>query len=148
ALVPAINHKVAARDVQRRTRRIRRFAALAVLLFLTASALVAVFAYLLSNASNANLIAESRQLVAGADLNLARDRQLSALLAMRALRLPDTSQAEAALRDALPQIQAVRTFRTGTTASWAAFDPLDLNKVASAGKDGAAAIWDVTTGRR
>ena len=147
ALVPAINHKVAARDVQRRTRRIRRFAALTVLLFLTASALV-VAALLWSNANNQNLIAESRRLAAGADANLARDPQLSAMLAMQALRLRDTSQAEAALRDALPQIQAVRAFRTGTTASWAVFDPVDPNKVASAGKDGAAAIWDVKTGRR
>jgi WD40 repeat protein len=148
ALVPAINHQVAARDVQRRTRRAWRFAALAVLLFLTASALVIGFALLWSNANKQKMIAESRQLAAAADANLARDPQLSALLAMRALRLHDTSQAEAALRDALPQIQAVRTFRTGTTASWAVFDPVDPNKVASAGKDGAAAIWDVKTGRR
>src|SRR5262245_50535218 len=99
ALVPAINHKVAARDVQRRTRRIRRFAALAVLLFLTASALV-VAALLWNNANNENLIAESRRLAAGADANLARDPQLRALLAIRAVRLRDTSPAGAALAGA------------------------------------------------
>ena len=51
---------------------------------------------------------------------------------MQALRLHYTSQAEAALRTALPQLQAVRTFRTGTTVSSAVFDPVDANEVASA----------------
>jgi len=147
ALVPAINHKVAARDVQRRTRRIRGFAALAGLLLLTASSLILALA-LWSLLHAQNLTRESQRLAAAADANVVRDPELSVLLAMQALRVRDTSQAEAALRDALPQTQAVRTFRTGTTVSWAVFDPVDPNKFASAGKDGAAAIWDVKTGHR
>ena len=145
ALVPAINHKVAARDVQRRTRRIRGFAALAGLLLLTASSLILALA-LWSLLQAQNLTRESQRLAAAADANVVRDPELSVLLATQALRVRDTSQAEAALRGALPQTQAVRTFQTGTTVSWAVFDSGDPNKFASAGKNGAAAIWDVKTG--
>jgi WD40 repeat protein len=147
-LAPTINRAIAAREERRRARRLRRFAALAVGLLAVALALVGVFISLLNSADTERLTAESRQLAAEADVNAAHDPELSLLLAWRALRLQDTSQAEDALRGALPESQAVRTFRTRTTASWAVFDPVNSNEVVSAGKDGSASIWDVKAGRR
>ena len=147
-LGPAINNMIAAREERRRVRRLRRFAALAVGLLIVALAIVGVFAYLWHSATTAKLTAESRQLAADAEVNAARDPELSVLLALQALRLHYTSQAEDALRAALPELQAVRTFREGTTVFSAAFDPVDANKVASADGYGVAWIWDVKTGHR
>ena len=146
-LGPAINNMIAAREERRRARRLRRFAALAVGLLIVALAIVGVFAYLWHSATTAKLTAESRQLAADAEVNATRDPELSVLLALQALRLHYTSQAEDALRAVLPELQAVRTFRGGTTVYSAAFDPVDANKVASADRYGAW-IWDVKTGHR
>jgi WD40 repeat protein len=144
----AINHMIAAREERRRARRLRRFAALAVGLLIVALAIVGVFAYLWHSATTAKLTAESRQLAADAEVNATRDPELSVLLALQALRLHYTSQAEDALRAVLPELQAVRTFREGTTVYSAVFDPVDANKVASADGYGVAWIWDVKTGHR
>jgi WD40 repeat protein len=141
-----INHTIAAREERRRA-RLRRFAALAVGLLIVALAIVGVFAYLWHSATTAKLTAESRQLAADAEVNATRDPELSVLLALQALRLHYTSQAEDALRAVLPELQAVRTFRERTTVYSAVFDPVDTNKVASADRSGAW-IWDVKTGHR
>jgi WD40 repeat protein len=147
-LGPAINNMIAAREERRRARRLRRFAALAVGLLIVALAIVGVFAYLWHSATTAKLTAESRQLAADAEVNATRDPELSVLLALQALRLHYTSQAEDALRAVLPELQAVRTFRERTTVFSAVFDPVDANKVASADGHGVAWIWDVKTGHR
>jgi hypothetical protein len=78
------------------------------------------------------LTAESRELAADADLNVAHDPELSTSLALQALRLRSTSQAEDALRAALPNLQALRTFHDGSTVSSAASDPADPDIVAGA----------------
>jgi WD40 repeat protein len=154
-LAPAINHVIAARDEQRRTRRIQRFAALALALLLVTLAVVIVFAVLWRNsvnekqiAVNEKQIAQSRELATDAEANTTQDPELAALLALQALRLHYTSQAEDALRGALPSLQEVRTFQTSTIVNEAAFDPVDMNKVASVDRSGVAWIWDVRTGRR
>ena len=113
-----------------------------------ALAIVGVFAYLWHSATTEKLTAESRQLAADAEVNATRDPELSVLLALQALRLHYTSQAENALRAVLPELQAVRTFREGTTVYSAVFDPVDANKVASADRYGVAWIWDVKAGHR
>jgi WD40 repeat protein len=146
-LAPTINRAITAREERRRARkRLRKFAVRA--LALLAAAAVVFAGSEVYRAHIDKQTAESRQLAAAADVNVARDPELSALLALQALHVHDTSQAEAALRESLPRIQEVRTFRIGTTASWAVFDPVNSNEVVSAGKDGAAWIWDVKTGRR
>lgn len=147
-LAPAINHTIAAREEQRRARHLRRLTALAVGLLIVTLAVVGVFAYLWHSATVAKQTAESRALAADADVNAAHDPELSALLAQRALRLHYTSQAEGALRAALPQLQEMGTFKIGTTVTSAVFDPVDANKVASADRYGIARIWDVQTGHR
>ena len=154
-LAPAINHTIAVREERRRARRLRRFAALAMALLLVMLAVAIVFAGLLRSANEekhaANeekLTAESRQLAAEADLHAARDPELSALLALKAWDLQASSQAEEALRTALPGLQAVRTLPVGTEVASAAFDPVDANTVASADRYGIASIWNVRTGSR
>ena len=146
-LAPTINRAIAAREERRRVRaRLRQFAVLALGLVVAAAVVFAVAQSF--KASNDTQAAESRQLAAAADVNVARDPELSAMLALQALHVSANSQAEAALRQALPAIQEVRTLRNGPTVFGAVFDPRNPSEVASAGKDGAAWIWDVTTGRR
>jgi WD40 repeat protein len=118
-----------------------------VALLVIVSAVAAVFAYLLNKANTEKLTAESRELVAYAVLN-ARDPELSTSLALQALQLHFTSQAEDVLRAALPGLQVLRTFHDGSAVAAAAFDPADPNKVVSADSSGVAWIWDVRTGRR
>jgi len=147
-LASPINRAIAAREEQRRIRRFRRLAALAVTLLVVVAAVAVVFAYLLNSANTEKLTAESRQLAADADLNLAHDPELSTSLAMQALKLSSTSQAEDALRAGLPGLQVLRTIHDGSAVSAAAFDPADPDKVASADSTGTVWIWDVRTGRR
>jgi WD40 repeat protein len=147
-LSPTINRAIAAREDRRRARRLRRLAALAVALLIVALAVAGVFAYLLHAANTEKVIAESRQLAADADLNLASDPELSTLLAMKALHLDHTNQqAVDALRAALPQIQDMGTYQARTPVSSAVFDPADTSRVVSAGNDGSAWIWNAKTGR-
>jgi WD40 repeat protein len=146
-LAPTINRAIAAREERRRARkRLRKIAVLALGLLVAAAIAFAVTQ--LSQANSANKTAESRQLAAAADMSIASDPELSALLALQALHVTDTSQAEAALRQALPDVQEVRTLRNGPAVFDAVFDPVNPDKVVSAGKDGNAWIWDVKTGRR
>ena len=147
-LAPTINRAIAASEEQRRVRRFRRLAALAVALLVVVAAVAVVFAYLLNSANSAKLTAESRQLAAEADQNLARDPQLSAALAVQALHIRTTGEAEDALRAALPALQTLRTFQDGSAVISAAFDPADPDKVVSADYSGIVSIWDVRTGQR
>lgn len=146
-LASPINRAIAAREEHRRVRRIRRLAALAVTLLVIVSALAAVFGYLLNSANTQKLTAESSELLAYAYLN-ARDPELSTSLVLQALQLHYTSQAENALRAALPHLQGLRTFHDGSPVAAAAFDPADPYKVVSVDSSGVAWIWDVRTGRR
>jgi WD40 repeat protein len=147
-LAPTINRAIAAREEQRRVRRIKRFAALAVVLLVIMSAITVSFAYLAVNANNQKHTAESRQLAAEAFLNATSNPGLSAQLALAALDLRYTAQAEDALRAALPGLQTVRTLQNGTGVLSAAFDPADDNKVLSSDYAGDTWIWNVATGKR
>ena len=147
-LASPINRAIAAREEQRRVRRVRRLAALAVALLVVVSTVAVVFAYLLNSANTEKLTAESRELAADADLNVAHDPELSTSLALQALKLRSTSQAEDALRAGLPGLQALRTFHDGSAVAATAFDPADPDKVVSVDSSGVAWIWDVRTGRR
>ena len=147
-LAPTINRAIAASEERRRVRRIRRLAALAVALLVVVGAVAVLFAYLLNSANSEKLTAESRQLAAEADQNLARDPQLSAALAVQALHIRTTTEAEDALRAALPALQTLRTFQDGSAVEAVAFDPANPDEVASSDYSGIASIWDVRTGRR
>jgi len=120
----------------------------AIGLLIVSSVVGVTFAVLLHSANFEKLTSESRQLAADADLYTTRDPELSVLLALKAWDLHGTSQAEQALRTALPELQMVRTLAVGTTVRSAAFDPVDANKVASGDRYGIVSIWDVKTGHR
>jgi WD40 repeat protein len=147
-LAPAINRTIAAHEERRRARRLRRLAALAVSLLAVVSAIGLFVGYLYTAANDARQVALSRQLAAAADEKLATDPELSTLLALQALQMGYSRQAEEALRQALPESQEVRELNSGTTVFSAAFDPANAAKVVSAGEDGDSWIWSVPTGRR
>lgn len=147
-LTPTINRAIAVREEWRRTRRFRRLTSLVAVLLITSAAIGILLFVLYENASTQSHDAESGQLAAAAGAALARDPQRSVELALQALHQGSTSAADAALRDALPELQAVRTFQDGTVVFAAAFDPVDPNEIVSADKNGVARMWDVRTGRR
>jgi WD40 repeat protein len=144
-LASSINRAIAARDEQRRVRRIRRFAALAVVLLVIVAMVAVSLAYFSIKANNEKLTAESRQLAAESLLNVGANSELSTQLALAALQLRRTPQAEEALRAALPGLQTVQTLHDGTTVITAGFDPMDETKVVSGDYNGVASIWDVRT---
>jgi WD40 repeat protein len=146
-LAPTINRAIAAREERRRVRRVRRLASL-VAGVIVICAVVGVFAYLFVSAAAERNTAESGEVAANADLVANQDPELSVLLALQALHLRDTSQADQALRTALPDLQAVRTLQTGATVISAAFDPVNSNEVASSETTGLVGIWNVRTRRR
>jgi WD40 repeat protein len=147
-LAPPINRAIATREEQRHNRRTRRLAALAVSLLVIVSAIAVLFAYLLNNANDEKLTAQSHELATAANSNLASDPELSAQLSLQALRLRDTRLAEEALRNAIPNLQTVRRFEAGSSVLSAAFNPANGNEVAGADFAGYTQIWDVKTGKR
>jgi WD40 repeat protein len=90
--------------------------------------------------------AQSRQVAAESETALTSDPELSVLLALQALRIRLTAQAEAALRDALPQLQVLRTLRGATTMQSAAFSPHGADVITS-DLAGNLVIWNGSTGR-
>ena len=127
----------------RRLRRTRAFvsAALVVAIGLSIAALI-----LRAQAVANQRTAQSRQLAASAEANLGVDPQLSTQLALQALQIKYTTQAETALRDALPNDQLLHTLRHLRQVHHAAFSS-DGKLVVTASQDGTARIWNATTGQ-
>ena len=127
----------------RRLRRTRAFvsAALVVAIGLSIAALI-----LRAQAVANQRTAQSRQLAASAEANLGVDPQLSTQLALQALQIKYTTQAETALRDALPNDQLLHTLRQKAPIDAANFSP-DGKLVVTASQDGTARIWNATTGQ-
>lgn len=153
-LAAPINRAIAARKERRRTQRTRRLGALAIALLLVISAVAVGFAILTHKADidrqaadNEKLTAQSRQLAAEASQNVGQDPVLSTELALQALQLQKTNEAQQALRAALPGIQAVGTLPDQSLVYSAAFDPANRDEVASADASGMARMWDVKTGK-
>ena len=90
--------------------------------------------------------AESRQLAASAESVLPTDPELSTLLSLKALSITYTTQAEAALRDALPDLQSLKTLQTGSIVRGTAFSA-DGRLIVTAGDDGTARTWHAATGK-
>ena len=153
-LAAPINRAIGAQEERRRTRRIRRFAALAIALLLVVTGVAVAFAVLAKSANDATqaannekLTAESRLVAAEAYQNVAQNPELSAGLAMQAIGLQDSPQAENALRAALPGVQEIHAFQDGAGVSSVAVDPKNPDEVASADFNGHARIWDIRTGQ-
>ena len=139
---------VAEQQAHLEKRRAGNFRVLAFALLAVVAILLAVVALVSVRAAHAaKLRAESVGLAASAEAILGQNPQLATTDALSALHVDSTPEAQKALRDALPKLQTVQTFRDGTVVFSAVFDPVDPNKVASADRNGIARIWDVATGR-
>jgi len=137
-----------ARQERERAKRFRALAAVSLVLMLVAVGLGAFSFVEYENAVSGSHRLNASKLALAADVNAARDPQLGALLALRSLRIQNTGQGAAALRAALPQVQALNAMQNGPAVNAAVFDPVNSNRVASAGKDGVAWLWNVKTGHR
>ena len=105
------------------TRRQRRLLG-GVCLALAIALVLGALALLQRNQAVANQrVAQSRQIAAESETALNSDPELSTLLALQALATHETTQAEVALRDALPRMQVRRTLPGSTTMETAAFSP-------------------------
>jgi len=135
------------RAEERRRRAFQRLAVAALALLLVA-VLLGVFAWLSRKSAVSNeKAAQSNQLVASSEQTLTRDPELSTELALRAMRLKDSPQAEAALRAAVPELQELKTLHAGSPVNAVAFSP-DGSEVAAAAEGGAASVWELATARR
>jgi WD40 repeat protein len=140
----AEEQKQAAEERARRDRR-RSLILLALLALVVLVGLVA-FSFWRSAVAGRNT-AQSRQLAADAVATLARNPELSTLLALSALHKSRTSQAEEALRKALPLMQLRRTLVPGASISDAAYSR-NGQLIATAESDGIARVWDAASHRQ
>ncbi len=132
------------RDTTRRLRRTRA----AVSIALVVAVGLATFALIQQRIAVANQnTAQSRQLAAQAENTLGSDPELSTLLSLQALHVSYTTQAEAALRDALPNLQLLTTINEGSRLNDATLSP-DGTRLLAAGSDDTARIWNATTGKQ
>jgi WD40 repeat protein len=142
--------EVAEREAQNEKRRARRFRGLAigsagVLVMAIILSVVLVFAEL--SADNASHEAQSRAVAARAEAVLSQDPELATKLALRALQLKDTAQAETSLRDALPQLQVKATLAPPLPERSAVFSP-DGTQILTATADGTIRIWNAATDKQ
>ena len=136
--------EAAERQVQTEKRRARMFRALAI--GSAALLIVAIVAWVRAqnaqqSANSASAEATSRGIAASAEAVLSQDPELATVLALRALHVDDTSQAETALRDALPQLQLKATLAPLPPQRSAVFSA-DGTRILTATADGTIRIWD------
>jgi WD40 repeat protein len=142
--------RLADERAQQEARRRRSFQRLALgaSVLLVVALVLGVLAFLAQrSAVSSQHTAQSRQLAASAEAVLSSDPELSTLLALRAVRVDDTTQAESAVRDAVPQLEVLKSLHAGSLLLSAAFSP-DGAQVVTAGADGTARVWDVEGGRQ
>jgi conflict system STAND superfamily ATPase/WD40 domain-containing protein len=138
------DREAAQRQAQTEKRRARIFRALAIgsaALLVAAIGLAAYAGIEEQAAQSATNEAQSRGMAASAEAALSQDPELATLLALHALRLHYSSQAETALRDALPQLQLKTTLAPPVPQRSAGFNQ-DGTKILTATADGIIRIWD------
>lgn len=132
-------------------RRANIFRALAIgtgLLFVLALGAVVFAEIQKARANRERRTAQSLQLAANAQATLDRDPELSTLLALQALRIRDTAQAEQALRAALPQLRVLATIGGGGPLSTGAFSRDGKEFVTASSANGTARIWSTSSHRQ
>lgn len=129
---------------KRRARNFRALAAGALAVLIVASVL-AVLAFANGSAARAaRHEAESRGLAASSEAALSQNPQRATALALSALKLDRTPQAQQALRDALPQTQLQATLAAPAPARSAVFTA-DGSRIMTAAADGTIRIWDAAS---
>jgi WD40 repeat protein len=129
---------------KRRARNFRALAAGALAVLIVASVL-AVLAFANGSAARAaRHEAESRGLAASSEAALSQNPQRATALALSALKLDRTPQAQQALRDALPQTQLQATLAAPAPARSAVFSA-DGSRIMTAAADGTIRIWDAAS---
>lgn len=97
-------------------------------------------------AINNQKVAQSRLLAAEAESTISSDASLSTLLALKALRIHYTVQAEQALRDALANLRTLVVLRGHANVVVRATFSADGTRVLTASADGTARVWNARTG--
>jgi WD40 repeat protein len=136
--------EAAERQVQTEKKRARMFRGLAIgsAVLLAAATVLAITATSAEqSAQSARSQAESRGMLATAEAELSQDPELATMLALRAVHLSDTSQSEAVLREALPQLQ-LKTTLTPPPPQRSAVFSADGTRILTATADGTVHIWD------
>jgi WD40 repeat protein len=107
----------------RRRRAFQRLAGSSISLLAIAVAL-AILALISRHSAVSNLkAARANQIVAGSERALSQDPELSMLLALRAVHLKYSEQAEAVLRESLPELQELEYVNAGPAVNSASFSP-------------------------
>ncbi len=133
---------------RRNVARRQRILLVAALIALAVTAVLAVLALLQRNeAVSQAKTAESRALAASAVAQLPADPELSVLLAAEAAETAPTTEAEAALRLALPQSLVVAVADAHDERVNTVEFSDDGRYVLSAGEDGVAVVWDWQNGK-
>ncbi len=166
-LAPAINRAITAGEEERLARernearvrarleraralRFRAVAGVAIGFLILALAAMVGFIIVWRTAIADKHNAESLQLASAANANLGSDPELSALLAMQAVKIDPTRQAASALAEAVPAVQELKTIAVapaGTSLNGASFSP-DAGKILAALGNGTAVILSAKTGAR
>jgi WD40 repeat protein len=129
-------------QTEKRRARVFRTVAIAAASLLVVGISLAVAAVIAEHtAQSAERDAHSRAISARAEAVLSQDPELATRLALRALQVRDTTQAETALRDALPQLQLKATLQPHAPQRSAAFSA-DGKRILTASADGTLHIWD------
>ena len=129
-------------------RRLRVVAIVSALLTCLAVAAVIFAEIQRARADQRRRTAQSLQLATSAQAMLGTDPQTSAALALRALRVSHTSEAEQALRAAVPQLRLIGILRSRGALSSAVFSPDGKEILTASGADGTARLWSVRTRRQ
>ncbi len=138
-------------ELQRQRAAFRRGllrAASVAAVIIAAMAMLTLFALRQRNTAElARAEALSRELAANAILQLPLDPELSVLLAVEALRIAPTTQAEDALRQSLPESHVQAVMRGHTDAVSGAVFSADGKWVVTNSFDHTARVWEASTGQ-
>jgi WD40 repeat protein/DNA-binding SARP family transcriptional activator len=133
------------RGARRRRLRLAFAGLLTALAAITAIAVIAV--YQGREAERQRDIAASRSLAANAMNTLTADPGLSLALARRAVATAPTSQAEAALRQAVLDFRALAVIRASEGPVYGIDVSRDGRRLVAASRDGKLSIWNLADGR-
>ncbi|HEX9014198.1 MAG TPA: hypothetical protein VF813_11795, partial [Anaerolineaceae bacterium] len=140
-----------AREQEQTSRRLRWLAGGLGVFLIIAVILGAFFLQQRSLADAASRLAASRELAASSVANLAVDPERSTLLALQAVSVQDTNQAEDALHESVQSLRVVRTFPLPGIWGYAAvFSPDGRLAAASSGgpdKPLSTEIWEAASGK-